>query len=64
MVPIVNREDADAVVQRYLNRLSDYFFVASRYIPQIMNLEEPIVYRKVRPRRAKAEEEEGTEEAK
>ncbi len=30
VVPLVEREDCDAVILRYLNRLSDFLFVASR----------------------------------
>ncbi|CAN5355268.1 cob(I)yrinic acid a,c-diamide adenosyltransferase [soil metagenome] len=35
-----NNEFVDALVIKYLNRLSDYLFVLARYIGQVLNVEE------------------------
>jgi ATP:cob(I)alamin adenosyltransferase len=44
---VVATGDADAVVTRYLNRLSDFFFVAARYVCQ-QNGSEEVEYKKPR----------------
>ena len=40
VIPLVSRGDADPQIIQYLNRLSDYFFVAARYSTHILNREE------------------------
>eukprot|EP01089_Gocevia_fonbrunei_P018254 TRINITY_DN6127_c0_g3_i2.p1 TRINITY_DN6127_c0_g3~~TRINITY_DN6127_c0_g3_i2.p1 ORF type:complete len:121 (+),score=21.96 TRINITY_DN6127_c0_g3_i2:43-405(+) len=34
VVPLIRDQEVDAVIGRYLNRLSDFFFVAARYAAQ------------------------------
>ena len=46
-VDIVQRKDMDANVQKYLNRLSDYLFVAARYAAKVQNQPE-ILYKKAK----------------
>ena len=60
-VPLVAREDADPVVGRYLNRLSDFFFVAARYAALSSDRPETI-WKKPRVR-AKAAEAGATKDA-
>jgi ATP:cob(I)alamin adenosyltransferase len=50
-VPLVGREDADPVVARYLNRLSDYLFVAARFAA-LAARQPDTIWRKPRPPRA------------
>ena len=40
MVPLVERDEVDSAVQRYLNRLSDFFYVASRWSVEFDKVEE------------------------
>ena len=45
IVPLVRNGSVDSVVQRYLNRLSDFLFVSARYITVKENLKE-IIWKK------------------
>lgn len=40
VVPLVERDEVDSAVQRYLNRLSDFFYVASRWSVEFDKVEE------------------------
>ena len=40
VVPLVEREEVDPTVQRYLNRLSDFLYVASRWSVEFDKVEE------------------------
>ena len=40
VVPLVERDEVDPSVQRYLNRLSDFFYVASRWSVEFDKVEE------------------------
>lgn len=40
MVPLVERDEVDSSVQRYLNRLSDFLYVASRWSVEFDHIEE------------------------
>lgn len=40
VVPLVERDEVDPAVQRYLNRLSDFFYVASRWSVEFAKVEE------------------------
>ena len=40
VVPLVERDEVDPAVQRYLNRLSDFFYVASRWSVEFDKVEE------------------------
>jgi len=51
-VPLVNREDAEQVVQQYLNRLSDFLFVAARFVAHRAGCKETL-WKKPREKRIK-----------
>jgi len=40
VVPLVEKDEVDPAVQRYLNRLSDFFYVASRWSVEFDKVEE------------------------
>lgn len=54
-VPLVERGDSEPVVQRYLNRLSDYLFVAARYAAKASGQTETI-WKKPREPRVKKDD--------
>ena len=45
IVPLVARESVEGVVGRFVNRLSDFFFVAARYVAFVEG-EEEVEYKK------------------
>ena len=47
IVPLVRCGEADAAVQRYMNRLSDYLFVCARFVAHKQGLPETI-YKKAK----------------
>ncbi|KAF9896508.1 hypothetical protein BX616_007307, partial [Lobosporangium transversale] len=46
-IPVVEAQDADETVLKYLNRLSDYLFAAARYAAKHDGLQEN-VYKKAK----------------
>lgn len=52
VIPLVHKGDADAVVLRYINRLSDYLFTAAR-LASLRTGHEDAVYKKARVRKEK-----------
>lgn len=53
-VPLIEREDADPMAQKYLNRLSDFFFVTARYAAMLSGHTETL-WKKPREKRTKKE---------
>lgn len=49
-VPLVERGDSEPIAQKYLNRLSDYLFVAARYAALTSNAQETIWKKPREPR--------------
>ncbi|XP_033628450.1 uncharacterized protein LOC117290970 [Asterias rubens] len=52
LIPLVQKEEVDEVVEKFMNRLSDYLFTLARYASHCEDID-PMIYIKIRSRKRK-----------